>query len=253
LNKRRSEGLDTQMTRFEPIPIRSAAPADLDAPARRDEHEGEGATRGTARMEAFADGVFAIAFTLPIFNVLMPALHGDGANLGDDLRRNWPQHLGYLVSSAIIALYWVHHHFSGAIYRTTGHWFLLATAIFLISIGYIAFPARTFAESLPFPGALPAAAVFLVTCLGIVSLTWLLKWNIGLRRGMVDPRLDPAYVARLNRRYWYNTGWKVAAMLVVHLDWRFGLSMALVGLAYLILPPETPRYITRAPIVEGET
>ena len=32
-----------------------------DAPARRDELEGEGAIRGTARMEAFADGVFAIA------------------------------------------------------------------------------------------------------------------------------------------------------------------------------------------------
>jgi uncharacterized membrane protein len=227
--------------------------ADPDAPARRDEHEGEGATRGTSRMEAFADGVFAIAFTLPIFNVLMPPLHGTGANLAQDLERNWPQHVGYVFSSAIIALYWVHHHFSGAIYRTTGHWFLLATGVFLTFIGYIAFPARAFAESLPFAGARPAAATFLVMCLAGVSLSWLFKWNVGLRRGMVDPRLDRAYVARLNRRYWINTGWKLAAAIVVLLDWRVGLAMALFGLVYLIFPPETPRYITRAPIVEGES
>ena len=48
----------------------------------------------------------------------------------------------------VIGLYWVHHHFSGAIYRTTGHCFLLATVLFLTMIGYIAFPVRAFTESL---------------------------------------------------------------------------------------------------------
>ena len=47
---------------------------DINAPARRDEIEGEGAIRGTARMEAFADGVFAIAFTLPIVGIAFPGI-----------------------------------------------------------------------------------------------------------------------------------------------------------------------------------
>lgn len=226
---------------------------DPNEPARRDEHRGEGATRGTSRMEAFADGVFAIAFTLPIFNVVMPELKGGGANLAPDLSKNWPQDLGYLISSAIIGLYWVHHHFSGAIYRTTGHWFLIATAIFLTAIGYIAFPARTFAESLPFPGAREASAIFLVCALAVVSLTWLLKWNVGLRRGQVDGRLEIAYVNRLNRRYWLKTGWNVTAAVVSFVRWEVGLAMALVGLLQLVWPPETPIYRTEAPIVEGES
>lgn len=226
---------------------------DPNAPPRRDSHEGEGATRGTARMEAFADGVFAIAFTLPIFNVIAPAFRDGGRFLGNDLTAAWPQDLGYVIASVIIGLYWVHHHFSGAIYRTTGHWFLLATAVFLAMIGYIAFPSRIFAESLVHPPALPAASVFLVDMLALTSVSWLLKWNVGMSRGNVDPRLQPDYVKRLNRRYWLKTGWYLAAALLVRVYWPLGLGLAALGLVHLIWPPETPRYREEAPAIEGDS
>ena len=225
---------------------------DLDAPARRDEHEGEGATRGTARMEAFADGVFAIAFTLPIFNIIMPALNRSGDLLAHDLLLIWPQYLGYLLASAIIGLYWVHHHFSGAIYRTTGHWFLIATTIFLLTIGFIAFPARVFAENLSDPSARAPATQFLVISLAGVSLAWLLKWSVGRARGQVDPRLEPTYVRRLNQRYRMMGLWYVAAAAVSIVLWPVGLGMAGAGLLFMVLPPGTPRYRTEAPAVEGE-
>ena len=223
-----------------------------DAPARRDEIEGEGAIRGTARMEAFADGVFAIAFTLPIFNIVLPAIERHGALLGHDLAAIWPHYFGYLLASAIIGLYWVHHHFSGAIYRTTGHWFLVATVVFLTTIGFIAFPARVFAENVMDAAARPAATRYLVISLAAVSLTWLLKWTVGLTRGQVDPRLEPSYVQRLNRRYRQVALWNVAAAAISIASWQAGLAMAAVGLLIKLLPPETPRYRTIAPTVEGE-
>ena len=225
---------------------------DLEAPARRNEHEGEGATRGTARMEAFADGVFAIAFTLPIFHIVLPAVDRSGALLAQDLWRIWPQYAGYLLSSAIIGLYWVHHHFSGAIYRTTGHWFLIATVVFLATIGFIAFPARVFAENLSDPLARGPAAQYLVFSLAGVSLAWLLKWSVGRSRGQVDARLEPAYVDRLNRRYRWMTLWNIAAAAISLAIWPLGLGMAVASIAFQILPPETPRYRTEAPTVEGE-
>ncbi|GLR47061.1 TMEM175 family protein [Sphingomonas astaxanthinifaciens] len=228
------------------------SPLSPDAPLRRDSHEGEGATRGTARMEAFADGVFAIAFTLPVFNIVMPTLGGRGSDLGSDLLAGWPHHLGYLIASLIIALYWVHHHFSGAIYRTTGHSFLLATALFLTMIGYIAFPVRAFAESIPHPGALPDAARFLSVALALTSLSWLTKWSVGRHFGHVDDRLDPAYVDRLTRTYRRMSAWNVAAALIAWVDWRIGLAMSAAGLLAKLKPPETPRYCTEAPVIEGE-
>ena len=226
---------------------------DPDAPARRDDHEGEGATRGTARMEAFADAVFAIAFTLPVVEIHLPEASRSGGLLASDLAELWPSYLGYILASAVIALYWVHHHFSGAIYRTTGHWFLLATAVFLAAIGFIAFPARVVAEHLTDPAARETAAQYWVMALAAVSLTWLFKWTVGWRRGQVDTRLETSYVVRLNRNYWLLGAANVAAIGLVFLDWRIGLAVSSAALLALLVPPQTPRYRKQAPIVEGES
>ena len=236
------------MANPDPLPT-----ADLDAPARRDEHEGEGATRGTARMEAFADGVFAIAITLPVVQIVLPHIQRPGAELGSDLFALWPAYLGYLIAALVIGLYWVHHHFSGAIYRTTGHWFLIATVAFLTIIGFIAFPARVLAEHLEDVAARPAASQYLVVSLTVLAFTWLLKWTVGWRHGQIDVRLEPGYVARLNRRYiWFALLNGIAAALVF-VRWEAGLALSTLLTMSMVIPPETPRYLTEAPIVEGES
>ncbi len=225
---------------------------DFEAPAHRDETEGEGAIRGTGRMEAFADGVFAIAFTLPIFNIAFPSLKNGGAALESDLWALWPGYWGYLLASLVIGLYWIQHHFSGAIYRTTGHWFLLATVMFLTMIGFIAYPARVLAEFITFPGARADAAQYWVVALAITSLAWLLKWTVGKVRGQVDARLDPAYVARLDRRFRWIAFANLVAAGLVYVRWEIGLALSGLLMLLLAWPPETPRYRTASPTVEGE-
>jgi len=204
-------------------------------------------------MEAFADGVFAIAFTLPVVEIVLPPPQNDGAALAAQLQELWPHYFGYILASFVIGLYWVHHHFSGAIYRTTGHWFLIATAVFLAMIGFIAFPARVFAEHISDPAAREAASRYWVLCLTLLSWSWLLKWTVGMRRGQVDARLEPAYIKRLNHRYWrYSLLITVSAGLVL-VHWPTGLAVSTLLLLWLLRPPETPRYVRSAPIIEGET
>lgn len=217
---------------------------------RRDEHQGDGAARGTARMEAFADGVFAIAITLPVVDLAMP---GEGSDLGGALWQLWPDYVGYALAALVIGLYWVHHHFSGAIYRTTGHWFLIATVLFLAAIGFIAFPARVLAEHWPDIAARPPAVIYWVGSLAVLSLAWLAKWTVGRVRGQVDDRLEPAFVKRLDRRYrWLAVG-NVAAVALTWWAWPLALALSSALLLSLVVPPETPRYRTAAPIVEGES
>ena len=226
---------------------------DPDAPARRDEIEGEGAIRGTARMEAFADGVFAIAFTLPIVEIVMPSIEREGALLGEDLVALYPQYAGYILASAVIGLYWVQHHFSGAIFRTTGHWFVIATTFFLAAIGFIAFPARLLTEHFPDPDARGTAAEYWVVSLAMVSLAWLMKWSVGVARGHLDARLEHAYVRRLMRNFRLVAAGNVVAAILVFFSWPAGLALSGLLMAWLLLPPATPRYITEAPVVEGES
>ncbi len=205
-------------------------------------------------MEAFADGVFAIAFTLPVVDIVMPEIRNDGAAaLGHELFMLAPAYAGYMLASVVIGLYWVLHHFSGAIFRSTGHWFVIATAIFLTAIGFIAFPARVFTEHFGDVAARPAAAQYWVVSLTALSLTWLLKWTIGVTHGHIDARLAPDYVERLTRHYRIVAMLYVVAAILVFWYWPAGLILSAALIAWLVLPPETPRYITEAPIIEGES
>ena len=216
---------------------------------RLDEHPGDGVVRGTQRMEIYADAVFAIAFTLPMVELTLPE---PGPRFGRDLLALWPQYLGYALSALVIGVYWVQHHFSGAIYRTTGHHFLLATTLFLMTIGFIAFPTRAFAEHIRDPAAREAGAVFYACALAATSLAWLIKWKTGCATGDVDDRLDQAYVARLTRRYTLTTALMIAAAGLAFLRWEAGLALAAVVTLSYLRAPETPVYVEEAPVVEGE-
>ncbi len=62
-----------------------------------------------SRLEAFADGVFAIAATLLILNVdsqVGTEPHG----LGGRLLHIWPSYVAYAVSFVTIGIIWVNHH-----------------------------------------------------------------------------------------------------------------------------------------------
>lgn len=63
----------------------------------------------TARLEAFSDGVFAIAITLLILEVKVPHA-GTGEGLVAALLRLWPSYLGYAISFVTLGIMWTNHH-----------------------------------------------------------------------------------------------------------------------------------------------
>ena len=216
---------------------------------RQDDHPGDGVTRGTTRMEIFADAVFAIAFTLPMVELELPEA---GPNFGRQLLELWPSYLGYALSTLVIGIYWAHHHFSGAIYRRTGHRFLLATLLFLAAIGFIAFPTRAFAENIHDPIARATGARFYAITLAVTAVAWWLKWRTGKAMGDVDSRLAPSFVTRLDQKYAMMAAVMVAAAALTFLSWELGLTAAAAVTLYQLRPPETPSYLGKAPIVEEE-
>ena len=200
-------------------------------------------------MEAFADAVFAIAITLPVVEIEFPS---GQEPLKKELLDLWPSYLGYALTSLVIGIYWVHHHFSGAIYRTVGHWFNVATVLFLAAIGFIAFPIRVFTEHLEYEEARATAGLALTICLSATAVTWWVKWRTGRRWGHVDGRLAAAYVRQLNRRYTIATVLALGAAVLGFIRWEVGLGLVSMVTLFFLLPPPTPAYVEEAPIVEGE-
>ena len=71
------------------------------------ESEGRAPGYRTGRMEAFSDGVFAIAITLLILDIAVPA--GSENDLLGALGDQWPSYLAYTVSFATIGAVWFAH------------------------------------------------------------------------------------------------------------------------------------------------
>jgi uncharacterized membrane protein len=66
----------------------------------------------TGRIEAFSDGVFAIAITLLVLGIKVPkaAEQGAGGGLGSALIQLWPHYLALVTSFFTILAVWVNHH-----------------------------------------------------------------------------------------------------------------------------------------------
>src|SRR5215813_6252425 len=78
----------------------------------------------TGRVEAFSDGVFAIAITLLVLELKIPAAQ-PGALL-PALLRQWPTFLAFVTSFATILVMWVNHHrLFTLVHRTTGAFLFL--------------------------------------------------------------------------------------------------------------------------------
>ena len=97
----------------------------------------------TQRIEAFSDGVFAIAITLLILEVKVP--HSDaaaGKRLAEALFALWPSYFTYVLSFVTIGIYWANHHYVFQLYERTNHVFNLLNVLFLMAISFLPLPMR---------------------------------------------------------------------------------------------------------------
>jgi TMEM175 potassium channel family protein len=98
----------------------------------------------TARLETFSDGVFAIAITLLVLELPVPAVgHGE---LGQALLDEWPSYAAYLVSFAVIGIIWINHHAVYGYVRAADRGLLFLNLNLLLWVALIPWPTRLLAE-----------------------------------------------------------------------------------------------------------
>ena len=152
------------------------------------------------RLEAFADGVFAIAATLLILNV-DTQIPGGVTDLGASILHIWPSYLAYSVSFFTIGIMWVNHHTVMAQVGRVDRRFLVANIGLLMCIAFVPFPTRLVAEHIRGAGARDAALVYGFTMVAtaiMFSVTWFYasRGHRLLRRDA-----DPAVVSGISRSY----------------------------------------------------
>jgi TMEM175 potassium channel family protein len=200
----------------------------------------------TQRIEAFSDGVFAIAITLLVLEIKVPQLHNaedDANSLGSTLLNLYPSYFGYVFSFLMIGIYWANHHYIFNIYKRSDHFFVLLNIFFLMSIAFLPFPTAVLAEYLTDPQWRQTAIVLYAAGLFLPAFSWLLMWLYASHNHrLLDKNLDKRFIAHLTRKYAASVVLYFSAIMLSWWSGTAGLALC-VGLTLLyLLPSKKPVY-----------
>jgi uncharacterized membrane protein len=142
----------------------------------------------TGRIEAFSDGVFAIANTLLVLDIGIPASEFD--DLGSAIFHEWPAYLGYATSFLTIGGLWLAHHGVFRRLRYTNNAVMRINLLLLMAVSFLPFPTRLVAEAIRDESAERAAAIFYGTCLLAIALLFSALWGAVARdRRLLQPEV----------------------------------------------------------------
>jgi uncharacterized membrane protein len=155
----------------------------------------------TRRLEAFADGVFAIAATLLILNVDAQVGEGSGA-IGHRLLAIWPSYIAYAVSFVTIGIIWSNHHTVMGQLGRVNRVFLLQNVFLLMCVAFLPFPTRLVAEHLRDRHDLQPAALAYGATMTVMAVCYIALWlyAAGDRR-LLREDSDPRTVSGITRSY----------------------------------------------------
>jgi uncharacterized membrane protein len=182
----------------------------------------------TGRIEAFSDGVFAIAITLLILEIKVPNAHdlGPGA-LGAALLRLWPSYLAFVISFATILVMWVNHHRLFNHIRRSNHAFLFWNGLLLFLVTFVPFPTALLAEYLRHAEAQLAVRVYVGTFVAI-ALVFVGLWRHASTGGQLLARgVDTVEVKQITRQYRFGPPAYLAAFVTSFFSVWLSLAMCL--------------------------
>jgi len=130
-----------------------------------------------SRLEAFCDGVFAIALTLLIIEIRAPERESiqTTSALWAELRHLAPSMFAFVLSFCIILITWVNHHATIKLVPRSSASFIYANGFLLLTVVFIPFPTALLGQFIGTEHAAPTVmlynAVLAIQALGWIAVT----------------------------------------------------------------------------------
>lgn len=161
----------------------------------------------TGRLEAFSDGVFAVAITLLVLNIKIPGLELSPDKLPGDnelwrtLRGEWPMLAAYGTSFATIGVMWLNHHKLFKHIKRVNNLLILMNLLLLLIIVFIPVPTALLAEYLIHPEAHASAVLFSGTFF-LMACCFYILWHYAAHNNrLLGKNIDSQSVAAISRQY----------------------------------------------------
>jgi len=193
-------------------------------------------TLETGRVEAFSDGVFAIAITLLILEIKAPPA-GSGV-LSAQLLRQWPSYVSFVISFAFIGIMWMNHHRLFTHIRRCDTPLLVFNLLLLMGVTTVPFPTSVLAAHLGGSDQRTAAALFNATYFVIAILFNVLwRYAASARRRLLAPDADTGSVARITRQYSFGPLLYLVCFAFVWVSVPVSLMLNLALACFFAFPP----------------
>jgi uncharacterized membrane protein len=205
------------------------------------ETEGEAEDSGTGRLEAFSDGVFAIAVTLLVLQLKVPDTLDTQSrkSLADLVVHQWPAFLAYVNSFLTILIMWLNHHNIFKLIRRSNHAFIILNGVLLMLITFVNYPTALLATALQ-PGAtaqdqqfatLVYTGTFVVTAV-FYNVLWLYATYNGR---LLGKDASKTLVAQITREYRFGPLFYLVAFLLAFVSVPASLAVTVLLAVYFAL------------------
>ena len=154
---------------------------------------------GTARLETFSDGVFAIAATLLVLEI---SVSSSAEDLGHALLHIWPQYFAYITSFVTIGIIWMNHHHTVSLIARTDRTMLFVNNLLLLTIAFLPFPTKLVGDYLREDGEQAAALAYAGT-LVVMAVLHQVWWQYARRnRRLIADEVPDSALRAVDRAYW---------------------------------------------------
>lgn len=166
------------------------------------EEQDRGEEKETGRLEAFSDGIFAVAITLLVLEIKLPSASQTGLALW--VLAQWPSFLAYFISFMTILIMWINHHAIFKLIHRADHTFLIINGLLLMLITFVNYPTVVLAEHIQAHAQndqIFAAALYSGTFI-VISIVYQALWRYAtFKRRLLSKKADPALIATITRQY----------------------------------------------------
>jgi len=198
-------------------------------------------TNETARIEAFSDGVFAVAITLLVLDIKAPPVSSASPSLAVRLAHQWPSYLAFVTSFVTILIMWVNHHrIFTHIGRANDH-LLFFNGMLLLGVTVVPFSTALIAEYLGHDGQRTAAVVYNGTFI-FIAILYNVLWHSASAKGkLLRQDADHHAVQLITGSFRWGVPGYSAALMFAFLNVTASLVLNLLLAMFFALPTHLSR------------
>ena len=193
----------------------------------------------TGRIEAFSDGVFAVAITLLVLDIKVPPFPSANPafSLAKELLAEWPAYLAFLMSFLTILIMWINHHRVFTLIRLTDDRFMILNGLLLLCVTAVPFSTALLAAYIRLPDARLATLIYAGVSL-LMAFSFNGLWRYAAHDGrLLDDDHDPDIAAGITKSYRFGPILYLIVFCLGFVSVTASVGLSLLLALFFTIPP----------------